>query len=98
MSYTYDIRPRSMIRESGWNLHLFENGEAAGIVDFPATVDDDTPIDAAQAAFLRAEAEAKLWMKGRRVYSKRKLVPIVPPVLTIIAALVVVIATYNMWA
>ncbi len=97
MSYTYDIRPNSTNREGGWNLHLFENGEAAGLVDFPATEYENTHVDAAKVAFLRAEAEAKLWMKSRKVYSKRRMRLVVHPALAVLAALVVVIGAYNIW-
>lgn len=97
MSYTYDIRPSPMIRGGGWNLHLFENGQAAGMVDFPAIEDEDTQIDAAKAAFLRAEAEAKLWIRGRRVYSKRRHRLVVHPAIAFFAALVVIYAIYNVW-
>ena len=97
MSYTYDIRPSPMNRGGGWNLHLFENGEAAGLVDFPADVDEETQLDAKRAAFLRAEAEAKLWMKGRKVYSKRRHKLVVHPALAVFAGLVILIAIYNVW-
>lgn len=95
MSYTYDIRPSEQLPGRGWNLHLFENGEAAGLVDFPATEYENTQLDAMQVAFLRAEAEAKVWMKGRMVYSKRRMRLVVHPALAAILALAVIIAAYN---
>ena len=46
-------------------------------------------------AFLRAEAEARLWIKGRRVYSKRRMRLVVHPVLASLLGLVAVISAYN---
>lgn len=95
MSYTYDIRPSPTLPGSGWNLHLFENGVTAGLIDFPATEFDNAHIDAMKVAFLRAEAEANLWMKGRRVYNKRRLRLVVHPVPAVLLGLVILIAAYN---
>jgi hypothetical protein len=97
MSYTYDIRPSAKLPGRGWNLHLFENGKEAGQVDFPATDYENTQLDAMKVAFLRAEAEAKVWIKGRRVYSKRRMRLVVHPALAAIMGLVVLIAAYNVF-
>jgi hypothetical protein len=95
MSYAYDIRPSEKLPGRGWDLHLYENGEAAGLVDFPAAEYENTQLDAMKAAFQRAGTEAKLWMKGRRVYSKRRMRLVVHPALAAILALVVIIGAYN---
>lgn len=95
MSYTYDIRPGPTLHGGGWNLHLFENGISAGRIDFPATELDNAHIDAMKAAFLRAEAEANLWMMSRRVYSRRRMRLVVHPVPAFLLCLVVLIAAYN---
>lgn len=95
MSYTYDIRPSAKLPGRGWNLHLFENGEEAGQVDFPATDYENTQLDAMKVAFLRAEAEAKVWIKGRKVYNKRRMRLVVHPALAVIMGLVVLIAAYS---
>ncbi|MDB5936749.1 MAG: hypothetical protein JWQ01_4093 [Massilia sp.] len=95
MTYAYDIRPSEKLPGGGWDLHLYENGEATGLIDFPATEYENTQLDAMKAAFLRAEAEAKSWMRGRRVYSKRRMRLVVHPALAAIMALVVVVAVYN---
>lgn len=94
MSYTYDIRPSAKLPGRGWNLHLFENGEEAGQVDFPATDYENTQLDAMKVAFLRAEAEAKVWIKGRKVYNKRRMRLVVHPALAAILGLVVLVAAY----
>lgn len=96
MSYTYNIRPSPKLPGGGWNLHLFENGEEAGSVDFPATEGENAQGDAMKLAFSRAEAEANLWIKGRKVYSKRRRRLVVHPVLAYLLGLVVLIAAYNM--
>lgn len=95
MSYKYDIRPSPNPQGGGWNLHLFENGAPAGLVDFPAGQNDNPHIDVVNVAFQRAEAEAKLWIKGRKVYSKRRMRLVVHPVPAFLLGLVVVIASYN---
>lgn len=95
MMYTYDIRPDTKLRGGGWSLHLFENGQAAGLVDFPATEQEDSHIDALKAAFVRAEAEARLWVNGRKVYSKRRKRLVVQPALAALLGLVVVVSLYN---
>lgn len=95
MSYTYDIRPSPMRHGGGWNLHLYENGEAAGLIDFPANASASAQADATKIAFQRAEAEANLWVQGRQVYSKRRRRFIVHPVLATLLCAVVVITFYN---
>ena len=95
MSYAYDIRPSPKLHGGGWNLHLYENGVEAGLVDFPATEGENVQVDAMSVAFLRAEAEARLWIKGRRVYSKRRMRLVVHPVLASLLGLVAVISAYN---
>lgn len=95
MSYTYDIRPSAKLPGRGWNLHLFENGEEAGQVDFPATDYENTQLDAMKVAFLRAEAEAKVWINCRKVYNKRRMRLVVHPALAVIMGLVVLIAAYS---
>ena len=95
MSYTYDIRPSPKSHGGGWNLHLFEHGAAAGRIDFPATESDNTHFDATNAAFLRAEAEANLWMKSRMLYSKRRRRLVVHPVPALLLCVVVLIAAYK---
>ncbi|MES2756977.1 MAG: hypothetical protein V4693_06355 [Pseudomonadota bacterium] len=95
MSYTYDIRPSDKLPGRGWNLHLFENGEKAGEVDFPATDYENTQLDAMKVAFLRAEAEAKVWIKGRKVYNKRRMRLVVHPALVAVMGLVILVAAYN---
>lgn len=95
MSYTYDIRPSPTLRGGGWNLHLYENGEAAGLIDFPANAYASAQADATKVAFQRAEAEAKLWVQGRQVYSKRRRRLMVHPVLAFLLAAVVVYTFYN---
>lgn len=95
MSYTYDILPSPKLQAGGWNLHLYENGVAAGLIDFPADEHANAPGDAINLAFQRAEAEANLWVHGRRVYSKRRRRLVVHPVVAIFLASVVVFALYN---
>lgn len=95
MSYAYDIRPSAKLPGRGWDLHLYENGQAAGLVDFPAAEYENTQLDAMKAAFHRAEAEAKLWMKGRRVYSKRRMRLVVHPGLAAVLGLAVLVGVYN---
>jgi hypothetical protein len=95
MSYTYDIRPSAKHLDGGWNLHLFENGRSAGLVDFPASDYAGAQTDPAQLAFQRAEAEAKLWVQGRQVYSKRRRRFIVHPGVAIVLAGVLVITFYE---
>jgi hypothetical protein len=95
MNYSYDIRPRPNLDGGGWNLHLFENGKAAGLVDFAATENENSQLDAAKIAYLRAEAEAKLWVKGRKVYSKRRLRLAVHPVPAFLLGLLVVLCLFN---
>lgn len=94
MSYTYDIRP-ARTPDNGWDLHLFEHGAPAGNVSFPAKEDENPDSDAIKVAFQRAEAEAKLWMRGRKVYSLRHKRLSVHPVPLFLFGLVVVIAAYN---
>ncbi|HEU4373442.1 MAG TPA: hypothetical protein VFS02_08130 [Telluria sp.] len=94
MSYTYDIRPSPTLSGGGWNLHLYENGEAAGLIDFPANACAGAQ-DATKVAFQRAEAEATLWVQGRQVYSKRRRRLMVHPVLAALLAVVVVYTFYN---
>jgi hypothetical protein len=96
MSYTYDIRPSQTPRGGGWNLYLFENGSPAGLVDFPAAEYENAHLDAMKVAFQRAEAEAKVWMKGRKVYSKRRMRLVVHPVAVALLALIVVVSVYNL--
>lgn len=98
MSYTYDIRQSDKLPGRGWNLHLFENGEKAGEVDFPAADYENTQLDAMKVAFLRAEAEAKVWIKGRNVYSKRRMRLVVHPALVAILGAVVVVAAYYVFS
>lgn len=95
MSYTYDIRPSPNPQRGGWKLHLFENGTAAGLVDFPAEQSASAEIDAAKVAFERAEAEAKLWVKGRRVYSNRRRGVTVHPAALLLMSLALVAVLYN---
>lgn len=95
MNYTYDIRPSPTPRGGGWNLHLYENGVSAGLIDFPANESAIAQIEATKLAFQRAEAEAKLWVQGRKVYSKRRRRLVVHPALAITLAVVVVITFYN---
>lgn len=95
MSYTYDIRPSPELQRGGWNLHLYENGVAAGLIDFPASDYASAQTDASKLAFQRAEAEANLWVQGRQVYSKRRRRFIVHPVVLVLLAGVVVITFYN---
>lgn len=95
MSYTYDIRPSPTLRGGGWNLHLYENGEAAGLIDFPASAYSHAQADATKVAFQRAEAEATLWVQGRQVYSKRRRRLLVHPALAALLAVVVVVTFYN---
>jgi hypothetical protein len=95
MSYTYDIRPRPNHQEGGWNLHLFENGVAAGLIDFPASELAGAQTDPANVAFQRAEAEAKLWVQGRQLYSKRRRRFIMHPAAAIVLAGVVAITFYT---
>jgi hypothetical protein len=97
MNYTYDIRPDAKAPGRGWNLHLFDNGKEAGQIDFPATDYENTQLDAMKVAFLRAEAEAKVWIKGRRVYSKRRMRLVVHPALAAILGLAVLVAAYNVF-
>jgi hypothetical protein len=94
MSYTYDIRPSPTLQGGGWNLHLYENGEAAGLIDFPASAYANAQTDATKLAFQRAEAEATLWVQGRQVYSKRRRRLMVNPVL---AALLAAVAVYTFY-
>lgn len=94
MSYTYDIRPSPMLHGGGWNLHLFENGEAAGLVDFPAEA-SSAQTDATKIAFQRAEAEAKLWVQGRQVYSKRRRRLIIHPAVGVVLCAVIVYTFYE---
>lgn len=95
MSYTYDILPSPKLHAGGWNLHLYENGVAAGLIDFPADEHTNAPGDATNLAFQRAEAEADLWVQGRRVYSKRRRRMVVHPVLALLLVGVVVVTLYN---
>lgn len=95
MSYTYDIRPNPKHHEGGWNLHLFENGVAAGLIDFPASEYAGAQTDAASVAFQRAEAEARLWVQGRQVYSKRRRHFALHPAFLILLAGVIVITFYQ---
>lgn len=95
MSYTYDIRPSPMFKGAGWNLHLYENGEKAGVIDFPASAYASAQTDATKIAFQRAEAEASLWVQGRQIYSKRRRRFIVHPALAILLCAVVVVTFYN---
>ena len=95
MSYTYDIRPSPKLEEGGWNLHLFENGEASGLIDFPASEYAGAQPDPTNVVFQRAEAEAKLWVQGRQVYSKRRRRFVVHPALLILLGGAVVITFYN---
>jgi hypothetical protein len=95
MSYTYDIRPSPKLNQGGWNLHLYENGVAAGLIDFPASDSTSAQTDPTNVAFQRAEAEAKLWVQGRQVYSKRRRRFIVHPAVLVVLAAVVVITFYN---
>lgn len=95
MSYTYDIRPSPKLQEGGWNLHLYENGVAAGLIDFPANEYAGAQADANNVAFQRAEAEANLWVQGRQIYSKRRRRLIVHPALAILLCGIVVITFYN---
>lgn len=95
MSYTYDIRPSPTLQGGGWNLHLYEDGQAAGLIDFPANASNGAQTDATKVAFQRAEAEAKLWVQGRQVYNKRRRRLIVHPVLAILLCGVVVVTFYN---
>lgn len=90
MSYTYDIRPSPDAQRGGWSLHLFENGAEAGMVDFPAEEGGS-----AEAAFSRAEAEAHVWVKGRKVYSNRHRRLVVHPALAVLLGLAVVTVFYN---
>jgi hypothetical protein len=80
----------------GWNLHLFENGITMGLIDFPATESENAHIHPMNLAFLCAEAEANLWMKGRRVYSKRRMRLVVHPVPAVLFGLVVLFESYKM--
>lgn len=95
MRYTYDIRPSPHPQRGGWDLHLFENGKEAGLVDFPAAEHGNADSDATKVAYTRAEAEANLWVKGRRVYSNRRRRLVVHPALAILMGLAVVIVLYN---
>lgn len=95
MSYTYDIRPSPKLQEGGWNLHLFENGVAAGLIDFPANEYAGAQADRTNVAFQQAEAEARLWVQGRQVYSKRRRRFLVHPAFAILLAGVVIIALYK---
>jgi hypothetical protein len=97
MNYSYDIRPSAQNKAGGWNLHLFENGQVAGRVAFPADDPVDGDLDPVKGAFLRAQAEAALWMKGRKVYSKRRRRLIVHPGVAIALGLVVLIAVFNIF-
>lgn len=90
MSYTYDIRPSPNPQRGGWNLHLFENGAEAALVDFPAEENGN-----AEVAFSRAEAEAQMWVKGGKVYSNRRRRLAVHPVLAVLLGLAVVMVFYN---
>lgn len=90
MSYTYDIRPSPNPQRGGWNLHLFENGAEAGLVDFPATEHGSDEV-----AFARAEAEAHVWVKGRKVYRNRRRRLVVHPALAVLLGLAVVMVFYN---
>jgi hypothetical protein len=95
MNYSYDIRPNAQNKAGGWHLHLFEDGKVAGRVDFPAADSVDGDLDAMKGAFLRAQAEATLWMNGRKVYSKRRRRLVVHPGVAIALGLVVLIAVFN---
>jgi hypothetical protein len=95
MSYTYDIRQNPAPQGGGWNLHLFEDGSSAGLIDFPANAYQGAGVDPMKAAFQRAEAEAKLWIRGRKVYSKRRLRLVVHPLAAVMLGVVVLIAAYN---
>lgn len=96
MSYAYDIRPSEKLPGRGWDLHLYENGQMAGLVDFPAAEYENTQLDAMKAAFQRAETEAKLWMTGRHVYNRRRMRLVVHPALAALLAGVVIAGAYNM--
>jgi hypothetical protein len=96
MSYTYDIRQSPNPHVGGWNLHLYEDGASAGLIDFPAKAHQGADADPMKAAFQRAQAEANLWMKGRKVYSKRRMRLVVHPVAVAMLAVVVLIGAYNM--
>lgn len=95
MSYTYDIQPSPKLNQGGWNLHLYENGVSAGLIDFPASEYAGAQTDPTNVAFQRAEAEAKLWVQGRQVYSKRRRRFIVHPALLILLAGVIVVTFYK---
>lgn len=95
MSFTYDIRPSAKHQQGGWNLHLFENGKAAGLIDFPASDYASAPADATKVAFERAQAEAKLWVQGRQLYSKRRRRFPVHPAVAVLLFGVVVVTFYN---
>lgn len=95
MSYTYDIRQSPNSQSGGWNLFLFENGETAGLIDFPAKEYQGAETDPMKVAFQRAEAEAKLWMKGRKVYSKRRRRLVVHPVALVALGSVVLFSAFN---
>lgn len=95
MSYTYDIRPSAALHGGGWNLHLYENGEAAGLIDFPANAYASAQADATKDAFQRAEAEANLWVQRRQVYSKRRRRLVIHPVLASLLGGVVVYTLFR---
>lgn len=95
MSYTYDIRPSPNPQRGGWNLHLFEDGAAAGLIDFPAAEYGHADADATKVAFARAEAEASLWVKDRKVYLNRRRRLNIHPAVAILVALAVAMVFYD---